>query len=327
MVSVVQQLDTGHEDSVHDAQMDYYGKRLATCSSDRTVKIFEVNPNGTHKLIASLRGHEGPVWQLSWSHPKHGNLLASCSYDKKVIIWKEESSDTWKKVYEHTTHESSVNSLEWAPHEFGCLLACASSDGSISIISCRDGSWEAKKVSGAHSVGCNAVSWCPAIPPNVSIFKAPPAEGDSDYKANLVKRLATAGCDNLVKIWKYVEDEEKWIEEQKLEVHSDWVRDVAWAPSIGLPKQYIASCSQDRKVIIWTNPGDGSTNHWSPQVLGQFDDIVWHVSWSTMGNILAVSVGDKQTSLWKENLDGKWVCISEVNPATSSSNRSQQVNQ
>jgi protein transport protein SEC13 len=26
----------------HDAQLDYYGKRLATCSSDRSVRIFDV---------------------------------------------------------------------------------------------------------------------------------------------------------------------------------------------------------------------------------------------------------------------------------------------
>jgi protein transport protein SEC13 len=26
----------------HDAQLDYYGKRLATCSSDRSIKVFDV---------------------------------------------------------------------------------------------------------------------------------------------------------------------------------------------------------------------------------------------------------------------------------------------
>jgi protein transport protein SEC13 len=26
----------------HDAQLDYYGKRLATCSSDKTIRIFNV---------------------------------------------------------------------------------------------------------------------------------------------------------------------------------------------------------------------------------------------------------------------------------------------
>lgn len=39
----------------HDAQMDYYGTRLATCSSDRTVKIFDVR-NGGQILVADLRG-------------------------------------------------------------------------------------------------------------------------------------------------------------------------------------------------------------------------------------------------------------------------------
>ena len=42
--------------------MDYYGCRLATCSSDRSVRIYDVK-NGTQTLAADLRGHEGPV---SW---------------------------------------------------------------------------------------------------------------------------------------------------------------------------------------------------------------------------------------------------------------------
>lgn len=29
-------------DQQHDAQLDYYGKRLATCSSDRTIKVYDV---------------------------------------------------------------------------------------------------------------------------------------------------------------------------------------------------------------------------------------------------------------------------------------------
>ena len=35
-------IETAHDDMIHDAQLDYYGKRLATCSSDRTVKVFNV---------------------------------------------------------------------------------------------------------------------------------------------------------------------------------------------------------------------------------------------------------------------------------------------
>ena len=42
------------------------------------------------------------------------------------------------------------------------------------------------------------------------------------------------------------EEDGQWKEDQKLEAHSDWVRDVGWAPSIGLPTSTIASCSQVR---------------------------------------------------------------------------------
>ncbi|EMP35578.1 Protein SEC13 like protein [Chelonia mydas] len=275
MVSVINTVDTSHEDMIcssgensapsylcnpndfnevilkappsdslservveHDAQMDYYGTRLATCSSDRSVKIFDVR-NGGQILIADLRGHEGPVWQVAWAHPMYGNILASCSYDRKVIVWKEENG-TWEKTYEYTGHDSSVNSVCWAPHDYGLILACGSSDGAISLLSYTgDGQWEIKKISNAHTIGCNAVSWAPAVVPG-SLIDQP-----SGQKPNYIKRFASGGCDNLIKIWK--EEDGQWKEEQKLEAHSDWVRDVAWAPSIGLPTSTIASCSQQRK--------------------------------------------------------------------------------
>ena len=70
------------------------------------------------------------------------------------------------------------------------------------------------------------------------------------------KRLVSGGCDNMVKIWSQ-DETGSWVAEAngKLEGHSDWVRDVAWAPSIGSNRSIIASCSQDRRVIIWTNEG------------------------------------------------------------------------
>uniref|UniRef100_K1R2G9 Protein SEC13 homolog n=3 Tax=Magallana gigas TaxID=29159 RepID=K1R2G9_MAGGI len=297
-VSVINSIDTSHEDMIHDAQLDYYGTKLATCSSDRSIKIFDVK-GGQQTLVTELRGHDGPVWQLAWAHPMFGNLIASCSYDRKVIIWKE-TNGSWGKLYEYQNHDSSVNSVNFAPHEFGLLLACGSSDGSISIISSTgDGTWDAKKIPNAHSIGCNAVSWAPPINPGDLL--------DPSGRHQPIKQLVSGGCDNLVKIWK--EEDGQWKEDQKLEGHSDWVRDVAWAPSIGLPKSIIASCSQDLRVIIWTNDGNG----WTQKVLNKFNDVIWHISWSITGNILATSGGDNKVSLWKETLNGDWVCISDVN--------------
>jgi protein transport protein SEC13 len=50
---------------------------------------------------------------------------------------------------------------------------------------------------------------------------------------------------------------------------------------------------------------------------GKFPDIVWRVSWSLSGNILAVSCGDGKVTLWKESVTGKdnetkWECVSEM---------------
>ena len=46
------------------------------------------------------------------------------------------------------------------------------------------------------------------------------------------------------------EESESWVLEEKLEAHTDWVRDVAWCPSVGLPISRIASCSQVSRIAI-----------------------------------------------------------------------------
>lgn len=40
----------------HDAQLDYYGRRLATASSDRTIRLFEVEGESEYRLVDTLRG-------------------------------------------------------------------------------------------------------------------------------------------------------------------------------------------------------------------------------------------------------------------------------
>lgn len=332
MVSILHQVDTHHEELIHDAIANFDGTKLATCGSDKVIKVFELNGNQS-RLLSDLHGHDGPVWQLDWSHPEFDNLLASCSYDRKVIIWRERDNK-WEKIYEHREHDSSVNSVQWAPREYGLMLACASGDGSISILRKTDDNddWESRKIKNAHGVGVNAISWAPPIAAVSTIFRPTNANqsqvphSDSNYgvsmagelssalmsKPKLVKRFVSGGCDSLVKVWKFIEESDKWVEERQLDGHTDWVRDVAWAPSSGLPKWYIASCSQDKKVIIYTNNEGPNGNEWESKVLRDFNDIVWHVSWSVLGNVLAVSSGDNRISLWKEDMNGDFREVSEV---------------
>ena len=91
--------------------------------------------------------------------------------------------------------------------------------------------------------------------------------------------------------------------------HTDWVRDVAWAPTM-LQKSYIASAAQDKTVRIWTSD-PAHPNDWKPTILN-FDAVLWRVSWSLSGNVLAVSGGDNKVTLWKESLKGEWDCVKTI---------------
>jgi len=292
----VHSFHTEHEEMIHDIQMDYYGKQLATCSSDGNIKIYEL-ANNKQTLKATL-SHSAPIWQISWSHPKFGPLLAGCSYDASVIIWTfDAKQQQWQKIFSYK-HEASVNSIQWAPFELGLSLAAASSDNYVSVISYskRTHQFEVQKFP-AHTVGCNSVSWAPSAATSSLL--------DTTKPYGLVRRLVTGGSDRTVKVWiNKTEDDTKWKLEAKLDGHQDWVRDVAWAPNIGLPYDTIATCSQDGSVIIW-NKHDTSAK-WTKKVLHTFKTVVWRCSWSETGNILAVSSGDNSVTLWKEGLSGKW---------------------
>ncbi|KAH0889238.1 hypothetical protein HID58_051667 [Brassica napus] len=291
-----QKIETGHEDMVHDVQMDYYGKRVATASSDCTIKITGVSNNGGSQHLATLTGHRGPVWQVAWAHPKFGSFLASCSYDGQVILWKEGSQNQWTQAHVFTDHKSSVNSIAWAPHDLGLSLACGSSDGNISVFTGRaDGGWDTTKIDQAHPVGVTSVSWAPATAPGALV---------SSGLLDPVYKLASGGCDNTVKVWKLSNGSWKMDCFPALQKHTDWVRDVAWAPNLGLPKSTIASGSQDGKVIIWTVGKEGE--QWEGKVLKDFMTPVWRVSWSLTGNMLAVSDGNNNMTVWKEAVDGEW---------------------
>ena len=45
----------------------------------------------------------------------------------------------------------------------------------------------------------------------------------------------------------------------------------------------------------------------------KMDDKVWSVSWSEMGNILAVAYGENKIKLFKENIEGEWVTVQTIN--------------
>lgn len=113
----------------------------------------------------------------------------------------------------------------------------------------------------------------------------------------------------MLKIWSYAPESQSYKQDgAPLTGHTDWVRDVAWSPTV-LQKSYIASASQDKTVRIWTS--EGGSGVWKSAVI-PFEVVLWRVSWSLSGNVLAVSGGDNKVSLWKENLRGEWECVKSI---------------
>lgn len=67
-------------------------------------------------------------------------------------------------------------------------------------------------------------------------------------------------------------------------------------------------------MLIWTQ--ETPTSPWksrplSPPDAPAFTDVVWRVSWSTSGSILAVSSGDNKVTLWKEGLEGGFEMVGD----------------
>lgn len=246
------------------------------------------------------------MWCVSWAHPKYGTILASSSYDGRILIWREQNNQ-WQRIYEFTLHTASVNLIAWSPAETGCHLAAASSDNNVSVLTFENNTFS-HVIFPAHGMGANAVSWAPAMTPGALTGAQTGAQ-----PAGPVRRLATGGSDNDVKLWEYNNTTGSYDNMCTLKGHTDWVRDVAWSPT-PLSKSYIASASQDHTVRIWTLPtgGDASdASAWASEVL-DFEVVVWRVSWSMAGNVLAVSGGDNRVSLWKEKLKGGWDCVKTI---------------
>jgi len=64
------------------------GTKLATCSSDKTAKIWSVMGEGKGREVATLSGHTASVEQILWSATATGDdVIVTSSLDKTVRFW------------------------------------------------------------------------------------------------------------------------------------------------------------------------------------------------------------------------------------------------
>jgi hypothetical protein len=126
------------------------GSRLASGSSDKSVKIWGMGDDGRLACNKTLLGHAGWIWSLAgWQ----GKVLSGC-HDKTIRVW-----DAGTGAHDATLAGHDGHVLALALH--GDRLFSAASDGTIRVWAV--GTWEALRTVEVHGRGTGQYPRCLAV--------------------------------------------------------------------------------------------------------------------------------------------------------------------
>jgi len=239
-------------DQILDLSFDIYGKRLATCSADGYVRIWEgVSSQTSKKWIQRGDGFNpglGAVWRVAWAHPEFGQLVAVCGAATTASIWEEQEApdsrgtvlSRWQRKAELGDSRSKISDVEFAPRHQGLRLATGSHDALVRIYEVTDlmnvAHWpltdefaafsESKNSSSSERLDSSPVtclSWCS------SQFDSP--------------MMVLGSSRGEVAIWGVHQSARKWVclVTLKRHEHGGRVNDVSWAPTVGRSYHLISS--------------------------------------------------------------------------------------
>ncbi|XP_063951064.1 nucleoporin SEH1-like isoform X1 [Lytechinus pictus] len=306
-----------HKDLIHDVAFDFYGQRMATCSSDQSVQVWDLGEDGEWHCTASWKTHSGSVWRVTWAHPEFGQVLASCSFDRTAVVWEEMVGDSkpnergkhhWAQRAMLVDSRTSVSDVKFAPHHLGLQLATCSADGIVRI-------YEAPEVTNLATMNlqtelqtklsCSCLSWNPSRvhPPMIAV-----GSDSSDPSGG-----------GKVQIYEYKENERKWQKIDTLNVITEAVHDLAFSPNLGRSYHMLAVATKDVRIMtlkpMRRDQFVGSTRieiRQAAQLVDFKQSQVWRVSWNVTGTILAASSDDGYVRLFKANYLDNWKCIQEL---------------
>lgn len=112
----------GHDDFVFKVAFSPDSRRLASCSGDRTIRLWQID-NGACQV---LRGHSDEVQALAF-HPD-GTRLASGGEDRTVLLWDLARGEEVARLQGHTGY---VWSVAFSPD--GATLTSGSGDTTIRL--------------------------------------------------------------------------------------------------------------------------------------------------------------------------------------------------
>jgi WD40 repeat protein/tetratricopeptide (TPR) repeat protein len=274
-----------HNGAVNSVSFSPDGKRIASASADKTIKLWSLDGNPPQ----SLTGHSGIVNSVSFS--PDGQFIASAS-DNTVKLWKVDG--TLLRSFEG--HSDRVNSVSFSPDSK--TMVSASDDKTVKLWSVEG---RLLKTWAGHGDRVNSVSFSPDAKTIVSASNDKTIKfwsvegtlvrtlsGHRDWVNSVTfspdgQTLASASADNTIKLWT-IDGKLR----QTLIGHTDKVNTVRFSPN----GQAIASGSTDQSVKVWSLDGK------LLQTFSGHANWVNSVSFSPDGQTLASASADNTIKLW-----------------------------
>lgn len=327
-------LPVQHYDQITSVAYDFYGLRLATCSVDHTIKVFDRVGSGW-ELNDSWRAHEAAVVKVSWAGPLHAPLLASASHDCTVKLWDEvpeepcNSGRRWRRKHTISDFRGPLYDVEFCANGVALKLAAIASDGVLRVYEAIDAN--------------NLSSWAAMV--EVPLLNRPVSRQlQSSFSISWSPTpsfpdwIAVSVLDDAL-LFRPEVNTGKYVRVADLPGHAGLIRDIAWAPSFGRSRGLVATACKDGKVRIFSlklreQPRALDTENESKPVQGfapleeqqpavddQVDILlvhesadhggeVWRVTWNASGTVLASTGDDARVQFWKYM--GGFKCVAIV---------------
>lgn len=339
------ELNVSHEDQILDVSYDHHGSRIATCSLDQWVRIWDMDFGSRWHCNGAWKAHSGPIWKVTWADPEFGQVVATASFDRTVCIWEETTSrwgkdvrlhSIWIKRYTFTENASfgSVSDFKFAPSMYGLACAMISEDGYIRVFEAPDLlnvsywllNWET-----TLNRSLSAFSWCKSVfRLQCPLFAI--ASDDPDYDGSQIE----------------IFEHNQYTHEFQAICAKDWkgvfdiVRDISFQSNFARRDDLLAVVTPEYLQLIYvklvedddgSGPNQGNyITHIGPYTKVRLFDIhteailrdnfapLWRTAWSYDGSVVITASEEGIVRLYRCLNNGRWVCWSINRPGISMRN-------